>query len=552
MKLRSVFFVAFLFVPLLSLLAGGIVTNTNQSASWTRNPSTAATLGTEAVYYNPAATALLGPGLSFSISNQSVFQKREIENFYGGLNDGLYKGTVNAPVFPSIYAAYNINKFSFSFGFNPIGGGGSAEFKKGLPSFEIAPSDLVPSLASRGVTGYQLDAYFKGSSVYFGYQFGVAYKISDNLSVYGGLRYVVPKNTYEGYLRNVQVNMGGSWVNANTVLAGIASQLQSMIAIPATLQPLVTGGYGTATLAQLQGAGILSAEQRAGMEQGLAAIGVPAANISAMNVSQVQGAFTAATPTLTQQYYSASIKSKLLRNQQADVEQTGSGITPILGANLSFMDKRLNIGLKYEFATKMHVTNKTSLDFVTDSLPGSPATTMFPDGAEIPADMPSMFSIGVSYKVADKLSLSGSVYYFFDKSVEYGKKLPNATTPTQLEYVKNDKVIDGNFVDLAFGAEYALTDKLLVSTGYLYGKEDVNQKFQSDINFSISSHTFCVGGKYSLSPKFDVNLGLSWSSYEKGKKHAAFSKTFPTVTSLETYMKSTFILGLGVDIKLSK
>lgn len=556
MKLRSVFFAACLAVPAVSLFAGGIVTNTNQSASWTRNPSTAATLSTEAVYYNPAATALLGPGLSFSISNQSVFQKREIENFYSGLNQNLYKGTVNAPVFPTVYAAYNINRLSISFGFNPIGGGGSAEFKNGLPAFALPPSDLVPALAKQGVTDYRLDAYFKGSSIYFGYQFGIAYKINDNISVFGGLRYVSPKNTYEGYLRDVEVNAGGNWIKASDFLGGISAQLQSMTTVPASLQPLIDGGYGSLTLSQV--AGSIPATQRAQIEQGLAVIlasqNVPVTNIPYMNIAQIQGAYSAASPSLLAQAQGTSLKSKLLRDQKADVEQTGSGITPIIGVNLSLLDKKLNIGLKYEFATQMEVKNKTTLDFVTDSVPATGTTaaraiTMFPDGAKTPADMPAMLSAGVAYKISDKLSVSSSLYYYFDKSVEYGKKLPNADG--DLEYVKNDKVIDGNFIDWALGAEYQLTEKLLVSTGYMFGKQDVKQVFQSDMNYSISSHTYCIGGKYSISPKFDVNLGLSWSKYEKGKKHAKFSKNSSEI-ALETYMKDTFIVGVGVNVKLGK
>jgi long-subunit fatty acid transport protein len=557
MKLKATIVTVCFFMSFASLFAGGIVTNTNQSASWARNPSTASTLGIEAVYYNPAATTKLGPGLFLSVSNLSVFQKREIENSYSGLRDSqgnfrLYKGTVDAPIFPSLYAAYNLDKFSFSFGFNPVGGGGSAEFKKGLPSFEIAPSDLVPSLAKRGVTAYQLDAYFKGTSIYFGYQFGVAYKVNDMVSLYAGLRYVTAKNTYEGHLQNVQVNMGGTWMNANTVLGGMASQVQGMLAVPSSLQPLIDGGGGGLTLAQAQGAGYISATSRAGIEQGLAAIGVPQANIPLMNITQVQGAYNQATPALTQQYYTASVKSKLLRNQKADVEQTGSGICPIVGVNLTLLENKLNIGLKYEFATQMELKNKTTMDFVMDSVPGPNGriTTMFPDGAKTPADMPALLTVGVSYKVLDKLGLSGSLWYYFDKAVEYGKKLPN--DQGILEFVSNDKVIDDNFIEFAFGAEYNLTEKMLVSTGYMYGKTGVDQTFQSDMNFSVSSHTFGVGGKYSISPKMDVNLGLSWSMYEKGKKHAAFSKSFPNEISRETYLKSTFTLGIGVNIKLSK
>lgn len=552
MKLKATIFIVCFFMPFAGLFAGGIVTNTNQSASWARNPSTAATLGIEAVYYNPAATAKLGPGLFLSVSNLSIFQTREIENNYSRLNESLYKGTVNAPIFPSLYAAYNLNNFSFSFAFNPIGGGGSAEFKKGLPSFEIAPSDLVPSLASRGVTAYQLDALFKGTSIYFGYQFGVAYKVNDMVSVFAGLRYVTAKNTYEGHLQNVQVNMNGSWVNASTVLGGISTQLQGMLAVPSSLQPLIDGGGGGLTLAQAQGAGYISLASRTGIEQGLAAIGVPAANIAVMNITQVQGAYNAATPTLTQQYYSAAIKSKLLRNQKADVEQTGSGICPIVGVHFSLLENKLNIGLKYEFATQMEVKNKTTYDFVMDSVPGPAGhvTTMFPDGAVTPADMPALLSLGVSYKVLDKLSLSGSLYYYFDKAVEYGKKLTNSEG--DLEFVSNDKVIDENFIDLAIGAEYNLTEKLLVSTGYMFGKTGVDQTFQSDLNFSISSHTFGVGGRYGISPKLDLNLGIAYTAYEKGKKHAAFSKNFPSEISRETYMKNTLTLGIGVNIKLSK
>ena len=59
-----------------------------------------------------------------------------------------------------------MDKLAFSLGFNPIGGGGGAIYKKGLPSFEIGQSDLVPSLAAKaGVQGYRLDAYFEGTSI---------------------------------------------------------------------------------------------------------------------------------------------------------------------------------------------------------------------------------------------------------------------------------------------------------------------------------------------------------------------------------------------------
>src|SRR5512133_3869796 len=88
-----------------SAFAGGLVTNTNQSASWVRNPARDASRGIEAVYYNPAGIMALNNGFHFSLSNQYLTQKKEVENFYPYLNQSLYKGSVKAPLFPSFYAA---------------------------------------------------------------------------------------------------------------------------------------------------------------------------------------------------------------------------------------------------------------------------------------------------------------------------------------------------------------------------------------------------------------------------------------------------------------
>ncbi len=126
--------------------AGGIVTNTNQSASYIRMPVQDATVAPDGAYYNPAGLAFLKNGLYISISNQSIFQTETVSNDYTYLNTEDFEGKATAPLFPGIYAALKLGKFAFSLGFNPIGGGGSAEYEKGLPSFEIPISDLVPGM----------------------------------------------------------------------------------------------------------------------------------------------------------------------------------------------------------------------------------------------------------------------------------------------------------------------------------------------------------------------------------------------------------------------
>ncbi len=192
-----------------TIFAGGILTNTNQSAMYTRMGCRDATLGIDAVYYNPAGLTKLADGFHFSINNQTIGQTRTITSDYQYLNDGVYPGEASAPIFPGVYAVYKTGKWAFSAGFNPIGGGGSETYSRGLPSFEMPISDLPPALSSQGqnVTAYRMNAFFEGTSVFFGYQANISYAINDMISVALGGRYVTAKcllkNNFRFYDGNI-------------------------------------------------------------------------------------------------------------------------------------------------------------------------------------------------------------------------------------------------------------------------------------------------------------------------------------------------------------
>ena len=150
-----------------NLMAGGLVTNTNQSAAWTRLMCRGASLDVDAVYYNPAGTVMMEKGLHFSVSNQTITQTRWINTNFP-LLDGVtptqtreYIGDVFAPAFPSIYGVFNMGKIAVSAAFNPIGGGGGATFSDGIPRIEYDPSLIAYSLSDYGVTGYDLEAKFR-------------------------------------------------------------------------------------------------------------------------------------------------------------------------------------------------------------------------------------------------------------------------------------------------------------------------------------------------------------------------------------------------------
>ena len=191
--------------------AGGIVTNTNQTVHFLRNPSRDASTSIDAVYTNPAGTVFLEDGWQFSFNNQSCVQLRTIKSDFVMFENGskTFEGETNVPIIPSIDFAYKKDKWVFSGNFDITGGGGKATFENGLPSFESQVAMLPAMLNSAGVTAYSVESNMVGEQYDFGGQVGEAYKINDIFSVYGGLRVVMAKNKYTGYIRNIKINPGG-------------------------------------------------------------------------------------------------------------------------------------------------------------------------------------------------------------------------------------------------------------------------------------------------------------------------------------------------------
>ena len=496
--------------------AGGIMTNTNQSASYIRMLARDASLGIDAVYYNPAGLTSLADGLHLSLNNQSIFQNRSITTNFPYINESEFKGTVTAPLFPNIYAAYKTGNLAFSFGFNPVGGGGGAVYESGLPSFEKPPSMLVPGLASMGVSEYRLNTSFEGSSIFFGYQGGMSYRINEMISVFAGVRYVIANNVNQGYLQNVEVyNFGGSqqWTRADLIMVGIA-------------------GNAAAGATQLQGAidqGWVEAEDPISQEL--------AATLTSLGVNPAGFTNEYAVLALNAAATGYNQRADLLANQEVDVEQSGSGITPVFGVNLAF--DKLNIGIKYEMATTLELQNKTTKDVTVGFHPVTgERITMFPDGRTFRNDMPAKLSLGAAYKATSKLNIAAGMHYFFDKSVDYGRTLNGLP-------VKNEDVIDNNFIELALGLEYGLTQNLLVSAGYLRTQTGVSQEYHNDLSHSLSTNNFGLGGRYTINEMIAVNLGFLMSFYDEDSR----SFTYNTILVTETYNRDNMVFAIGVDLK---
>lgn len=539
-------FVAALFITG-SLLAGGLVTNTNQSAMFTRLQNRNASTGIDAVYFNPAGLTKLGNGFFASVNNQTIGQTKTVNNSYNYLTGAPkdYVGDVSAPIYPGVYVAYNTGKLSFSAGFNPIGGGGGAKYNKGLPSFETMIADIVPGLASQGIptTSYDADIFFEGTSVYFGYQGNVGYKINDMISVAAGFRFVTAKNTYQGHMRNISINptypafgaaYNGSMVKASQFFTDGAAFLNGLAAganaFVTGLQPIVSGGAGATLLSNGASVG-LSAAQIGQIQQLLGAAGLTPAQIGAINIATAQGTLSAAAPVFTGKATAMTTNAAATQDINVDAEQTGTGYTPIISANISPNDK-LNIAIRYEFQTKLQLTTK-----LNNNLGGG----IFTEGAKTIADMPALLAIGVEFKPLDKLMVAATFNTYFDKNVDYdGSEALNVN------------MIDKNFFEYGLGAEYSLSEKLRISAGWVATSTGVNSNYQNDQRYSTNTNSFGGGFGYRITPKIDLNIGGQYTVYAEDSKDYNHMLGANPIPVTETYNKKTWVVGIGLDFTFGK
>ena len=419
--------------------AGGILTNTNQNATFLRNPARNAAIAIDGVYNNPAGIAFMPQGFHLSVSWQAAWQQRlmDVNNPLFGMNaDGKganrsFKGETQAPVIPSFQAAYVINeKWSVSAQFAVGGGGGKCEFEQGLPMFE----ELIGgTLYKAGASSYALSQNLTGEQYFYAFQVGGTYKLAENLSVFAGARGVLANCNYTG---------GISGVNA----AG-----------------LLTGGQ------LVKGADYL--------------------NKVAAYMTQTGDAVAAAT--------AAAGAQLLSQDMVLDCAQSGFGITPIIGVDWNL--GKLNLAAKYEFRTKIELENdsKNTSKNVTMLMPA------YADGAKVRSDIPALLTLGAQYQIADNFRAMAGTVYYWDKDAKGSpiKKGDNTWEANLgIEWDINDKVMfscgaqrteygfdDADMADtnfntssyaVAIGGVYKFSEKMKLNVGYMHSFYD-NHKFKN-------------------------------------------------------------------------
>ena len=541
--------------------AGGLVTNTNQSAAWVRSLVRDASINTDAVYFNPAGVARMADGFYIEVSNQTIFQTKTITNEYALLNNKTYVGDVMAPLFPSVYVAYKKGNFAVHGGFAVVGGGGSAEYLTGLPSFEIPISEIPASLTANKIptNAYDADIYFSGSSTYMGIQLGASYKLNEFIAVGLGVRYIMAKNTYLGHIRDIMINpnypvfgaqYNGSMVSAPAFFSDGAKFLTGLSAgssqMAAGFGQIVAAGGGTVLLANGTVVG-LTATQVAQAQQIIGAAGMNPANLT---IQQAQAVLAAAAPAFQAKANAMTANAAGTGNIEVESEQKGNSFTPIVSVDLSMFDGKLGIALKYEHKTPLELKNATTID----------GSGMFPDGELVPAEMPSLFSLGVRYKISDKFRTQIGAHYYLDRAAKYGKK--DGVTK---EYVTNgadvftsdgtqESYIAGNAYELGIALEYDVAKMVSLSAGYLYAASDPNPSYQNDMSYTLQTSTLGFGAILHIKDKLDINLGVSSTFYTDGSKiinYPDFSTGYKIATK-ELYAKTTTVLAIGLGYRFGK
>ena len=420
-------------------------------------------------------------------------------------NDGKtikeFEGKAVAPIIPSLQAAYNKGKWSFQASIAVTGGGGKCEFSNGIGSFESAVAAIASSLQPLGATGYDVDGYMRGKQYYFGFTLGAAYKVTENLSVYGGARLLYGTASYKARLSNIMVNTAAGAVPFGTFLDNANAR--------------IAGGIMQYTegIAQLE----------AGIAQYKAA-GVPVPETLTTQLAQAQAAKAQLEGTQT----SLQTLETYREGVSLMSDQTGVGIAPIVGVDYKI--GAFNFAAKYEFKTRMRMKNSSTVKEAHQIA----AVNKYRDGSSVPEDQPALLSVGAQWSILPTVRVGAGYHLFFDKSAHW--------------YNHEEKKLDGNTWELNGGVEWDVTDKLQVSGGLQKTNYGLSDEYMNDMSFVVSSYTFGLGIGYQISDKVKVNAAYFQTNYDTYKQDVA-----PIVTNHSThndYTRTNKVVGVGVEIKI--
>ena len=522
--------------------AGGFLTNTNQNVAFNRMMSREASIGIDGVYYNPAGVVFLGDGHHLSINWQLAYQDRTIENDYSLFTNNVnnpftpreFKGKAFAPVVPSFQYAYNKGRWSFQGNFALTGGGGKCTFDNGLGSFEriVAETAMAACGLARTVDGalgsvlgrevsmfgsdqafgaggkYSYNSYMHGRQYYFGLSLGAAYKVSDNFSVFGGVRGIYATTNYYGYVEDIKVGNMPLYMVLDPTKKDAANIELSCDQNGIGFTPIIGVDFKT-------GKWNFSAKYEFKTRMRLKnksvnlvpSIGNLPANIS----SQM-------TQILTAQFTQAGLPA-----EQAAAKAEAAATAVLANQTV----QKTMLGLKNQFDTEL-----------------DEAIGEYADGKKIAADIPAYLSVGVGYSPIDPLRINVGFHFFDDKNAK--------------AYNNRQEKLDHGTLEYNAGVEYDINKKFTVSAGWQstnYGlpEEEAttskDKRFMDDKSFVTSSNSVGLGGVWHFNKKMSFTVAYFHTFYQHKKTSEKVQLTAEkSINYSSDYTRNNNVFAVGLDI----
>ena len=519
----------------LSAMAGGILTNTNQSVAFLKNPARDAAIGLDGVYSNPAGVAFMPEGFHIAFNWQYAHQTRTITSTndvfaLGKKNDGKtvkeFEGVADAPIIPSLQAAWNKGNWSIQFNFSVPGGGGACEFADGLGSFESVVGTIAKKLQPLGAMGYDMDGYMKGRQYYYGIQLGAAYKVNNNLAVYGGLRLLYGDATYKAKISNILVKTAGGYVEFGDFMQGAIGTVEDGIAQVNNYIADVNAGI------EQVNAGI--AQVNAGIAQYEAAGAPVPADLTAQQQALLtqQGTLTAQQQALTAQQAQLEGTRKELGTLQKYAEgvnllsnQDGLGIAPVIGVDWKY--KNFNFAAKYEFKTQIRMKNESTVNKASEIA----AVNRFRDGEKVNEDAPALLTLGAQWKPIDEISLNLGWHHYFDKDANW--------------YNNSQDLLRRNTNEFLAGVEWDVTDRLNVSCGGQLTRYGLTDEYMNDMSFVVNSYSLGFGFSYKVKDNITVSAAYFQTNYGNYDR-----VNYPEPGTSDSFTRTNRVLGIGCQLDL--
>lgn len=522
--------------------AGGFLTNTNQNVAFNRMMSREASIGIDGVYYNPAGVVFLGDGHHLSINWQLAYQDRTIKNDYSLFTNNVnnpitpreFKGEAFAPVIPSFQYAYNKGRWSFQGNFALTGGGGKCTFDNGLGSFEriVAETAMAACGLARTVDGalgsvlgrevsmfgsdqafgaggkYSFNSYMHGRQYYFGLSLGAAYKVSDNFSVFGGVRGIYATTNYYGYVEDIKVGNMPLYMVLDPTKKDAANIELSCDQSGIGFTPIIGVDFKTG---KWNFSAKYEFKTRMRLKNKSVNLVPSIGNLPANLSSQM-------TQILTAQFTQAGLPA-----EQAAAKAEAAATAVLANQTV----QKTMLGLKNQFDTEL-----------------DEAIGEYADGKKIAADIPAYLSVGVGYSPIDPLRINVGFHFFDDKNAK--------------AYNNRQEKLDHGTLEYNAGVEYDINKKFTVSAGWQstnYGlpEEEAttskDKRFMDDKSFVTSSNSVGLGGVWHFNKKMSFTVAYFHTFYQH-KKTTESVDLIPgnAINYSADYSRNNNVFAAGIDI----